>query len=240
MKEYIILDNQKTTSRGAKKYFLTPDTVYGNYKTIKEVVVQGRKSPETMWLCIHIPTGEERFKRPANLAKYLTGDEQDKINNELVKENKHQIGFRNYLYRSAKTGAEKRGHNFNLTFDEYDNLIQKDCFYCGDHPRPMTEEQRKNRGNSKQPLFYYNGVDRIDSNKDYNLDNCVPCCPICNYMKHTLSQNDFYNQIVKIYNFRKLKDVVSETIENTSNIDGSEQSTSQADGDGNRANPEMD
>jgi hypothetical protein len=38
-------------------------------------------------------------------------------------------------------------------------------------------------------------------------------------MKNTLSQKDFYKQIIKIYNHLNLG---STTIENTSNIDGSE------------------
>ena len=48
-------------------------------------------------------------------------------------------------------------------------------------------------------------------------------------MKRTLDVNTFYDQIIKIYDHLGLG---STTIENTSN-DGSEQSTSQANGDGN-------
>jgi len=48
-------------------------------------------------------------------------------------------------------------------------------------------------------------------------------------MKHTLKQEDFYKQILKIYNHLGLS---STTI--------SKESTSQANGDGNGENPEMD
>lgn len=223
-KEIIIVENQKAKSKNAQKYFLQPDTVYGNYKTIREVTIQGSKSLETRWECIHIPTNEIRYRKPSDLAQYLTGTEMDKINEDLVKNNKHQMGFRNYLFRSSKANAASRNHGFNLSFEEFDNIIQQDCYYCGEKPRPATEKQLKERGNTKQPTFYYNGIDRIDSTKDYSVDNCVPCCPVCNYMKHTLSQNDFYNQIIKIYKHRNL-DVASTTIP--------EGSTSQANGGGN-------
>lgn len=82
-----------------------------------------------------------------------------------------------------------------------------------------------------------NGIDRIDSTKGYSADNCVPCCSKCNRMKLDHSIEDFKNHISKIYNhFVK----GSETIENTSTNDGSEQSTSQANGGGNGGSPEME
>lgn len=49
-------------------------------------------------------------------------------------------------------------------------------------------------------------------------------------MKNTYSKDVFLNQIKQIY---KHLFESSTTIENTSNLDGSEQSTSQAKGDGN-------
>lgn len=51
------------------------------------------------------------------------------------------------------------------------------------------------------------------------MDNCVPCCSVCNYMKNTYSKDVFLNQIKQIY---KHLFESSTTIENTSNLDGSE------------------
>lgn len=129
------------------------------------------------------------------------------------------MGFRNYLFRSSKANAVKRGHEFYLTFDQYMSLIRQNCYYCGNAPRPATSEVLSKRGNPKQPTFYYNGIDRLDSTKDYTLDNCVPCCPMCNYMKNTYSVDAFYNQIRKIYKFKNLG---SETIskESTTQVNG--------------------
>ena len=67
-----------------------------------------------------------------------------------------------------------------------------------------------------------NGIDRKDSTKGYSIDNCVPCCPMCNKMKQTFTEEEFLNQIAKIYN--KLISQGSETI--------SKESTSQAYGGG--------
>lgn len=230
------MDNQKPTLKNAQKYIIEPGKTYGNYKVIESTIIQGSKSRETRWICIYLPTGEQKLKRGSDLKKFLTGEEQEEENKKLVAENKHQMGFRNYLFRTSRDGAEKRNHDFKLTFEEFDNLVQQDCYYCGEHPRPASQELLQKRGNTKQPTFYYNGIDRINSNIGYEIGNCVPCCPKCNYMKNTLPQNEFFKQIIKIYNHLELG---STTIENTSDIDGSEQSTSQANGDGNGEHPKL-
>ena len=44
------------------------------------------------------------------------------------------------------------------------------------------------------------GIDRKDNNKGYTNDNCVPCCGFCNKMKMDHSIDEFYSQIIRIYN----------------------------------------
>ena len=223
------MGNQQLKTKNAQKYFLKPNQIYGNYKTIEEVKIQTEKCLETRWKCLHIPTGKEKLCRAAYLAQFQTSEEHEEYLKKLVEEDKHQQGFRNYLFRNAIKGAETRHHEFKLTYDEFINIIKQSCYYCGEPPRPASEDLIKKRGNTKEPTFYYNGIDRIDPEKEYSVDNCVPCCPKCNYMKHTLKQEDFYKQILKIYNHLGLS---STTI--------SKESTSQANGDGNGENPEMD
>ena len=224
------MDNQQPKfKKNAQKYFLKPNTIYGNWKTIEQVKVKTSKCTETRWKCLHIPTGDIRLKTAAYIAQFQSEEERQKYLDNLVKEDKHQMGFRNYLYRAYKIGAENRHHKFLLTFDEFMNLVKKPCYYCGEPPRPASEELLKKRGNTKEPTFYYNGIDRIDPKLDYTIDNVVTCCPTCNYMKHTLTQEGFYRQLVKIVNHLKLG---STTI--------SEESTLQANGSGNGENPKKD
>ncbi len=217
-----IMDNQQLKIKNAQKFFLRPDMVYGNYRTIKEVKIQTKKCMETRWECIYIPTGEIKLQKGSYLSKFQTGEEQEQYLQELVEEDKHQQGFRNYLYRTSQHNAENRSHEFNLSYKEFIDLITQSCYYCGDSPKPASIELLKKRGNPKQPTFYYNGIDRIDSKGKYEIENCVPCCSVCNYMKRILKQSDFYIQICKIY---KHLDLSSTTIP--------EGSTSQAYGDGN-------
>lgn len=79
-------------------------------------------------------------------------------------------------YSSYKRNAKVRGIFFGLSFTEFCGLISQPCFYCGKLPET------------------FNGTDRIDSKKDYTLENCIPCCGVCNQMKMSRSQEEFIDK----------------------------------------------
>lgn len=151
----------------------------------------------------------EKIVTTAYLKEFKTRKQLEEQTEELVKNNKHQTGFRNNLYRNYVRNSKQRGHKLNLTQEEFESIITKNCYYCGAPPKPMTEYQILTRGNSTQPPFCYNGIDRLDHTKDYNIENCVPCCPECNYMKHVFSFEEFTSRIKRIYQHLSLG---SETI----------------------------
>jgi hypothetical protein len=105
------------------------------------------------------------------------------------KENDLEKVFNTYLRHACD---KKR--QFNLTKQEFYDLTQKNCYYCNKKPEQKTR--------SKLKTIFYNGIDRIDSNKGYFLENCVSCCKFCNIMKKNYSLDFFYNQIEKIYKNR--------------------------------------
>lgn len=188
----------KNQGKNAKKYNIISGQQYGPYLAIEETVRQNKKSIERLWRVKHLITEKETIMRPSyliNVAKRY----DDKILNEET-----QIGLKNYLFKNCKRGSEIRGHDFKLTIEDFKIIIGKDCHYCGEKPQKSSNKILITRGNINEPPFYYNGIDRLDSKIGYQLDNCVPCCGTCNYMKHTLTTNDFFNQIEKIY-FKLLK-----------------------------------
>lgn len=65
--------------------------------------------------------------------------------------------------------------SFNLSENEFKALTGDDCYYCG---RQCTDG-------------HVNGVDRIDSNDDYTVENCVSCCKICNLIKKSFYVDHF-------------------------------------------------
>ncbi|MCR4286876.1 MAG: hypothetical protein NUW09_02555 [Deltaproteobacteria bacterium] len=83
-------------------------------------------------------------------------------------------------YTSYKKAAQNRGFTFNLSLDEFAGLIEnRACTYCGD---PAT------------------GVDRIDSSIGYLINNCTPCCKLCNRMKMNFDKELFISHCAKITN----------------------------------------
>lgn len=96
-----------------------------------------------------------------------------------------------------------------LNLKDFENLISQNCYYCDKEPS-LIKHMTNNRIVKRGELFA-NGIDRLDSNKHYNLDNCVPCCKQCNSMKMNYSKDEFLEKIKKIYNkWNKQEDIIKE------------------------------
>lgn len=93
-----------------------------------------------------------------------------------------------YIIRQYKHCADNRHIPWQLSDEEAVQLMACECKYCG--------AKNSNRAYRKQytvKLFFYNGIDRVDSNLPYRLDNCVSCCGECNAAKSNATVADFLN-----------------------------------------------
>ncbi|KKL92938.1 hypothetical protein LCGC14_1879680 [marine sediment metagenome] len=81
-------------------------------------------------------------------------------------------------FKQYKDNAKTRGHEFDLSFDEFQEIVTSWCYYCGEDP----------------PV----GVDRFDNAFGYRYDNVVPCCANCNYMKRHRTTDDFIAHVKRI------------------------------------------
>lgn len=86
-----------------------------------------------------------------------------------------------YKYETYRTRILSKNKSFELTYNEFLTLINNNCVYCGD-------------------TQINGGIDRIDSNLGYTIQNSAPCCKYCNIMKHTATQQEFLDRIAKIAN----------------------------------------
>lgn len=102
----------------------------------------------------------------------------------------------NKLFGRYKREAKNRNYEFSLTEEEFRNFINKKCHYCGSIPN--TELCIVKNKTEKNTLLY-NGIDRKNNLIGYIVENCIPCCPICNRMKMTMEYNQFKNQVKNIY-----------------------------------------
>lgn len=102
---------------------------------------------------------------------------------------------RNNVLGVYKRGAKDRNLSFMLTEDEFFHLITQECYYCGSHPTNQSKVPWNN------DVYYYSGIDRLDSKQGYSIDNVVPSCKICNIAKQTMSQQEFISWIAKVYDY---------------------------------------
>ena len=101
------------------------------------------------------------------------------------------------------SGAKDRNLSFDLTKEKFEELVTSPCFYCSSY-------------NENEVI----GIDRINSLKNYTVDNCVSCCKTCNYMKGTMTRRSFILQAHKIatqFPIEELSDSEEES-DNDSNV----------------------
>jgi len=97
------------------------------------------------------------------------------------------------LIQTYKGAAGHRGYKFELTREQMEVLTKGNCFYCGCKPSNRMDTKGKNG------VYIYNGVDRVDNHKGYEIDNCVPCCAMCNRMKNNSTLQEFLMKVKRIY-----------------------------------------
>lgn len=95
--------------------------------------------------------------------------------------------FRQYKY---SVNHRRGGLAFDLTIEQFRLLIYGNCFYCECAPSMIKK--------TKFETAQMNGIDRIDNSIGYLMDNCVPCCTLCNFMKRGLSVASFLDHVKKI------------------------------------------
>ena len=106
---------------------------------------------------------------------------------------KYEAGFRAVL-RVYEYSAKERGLEFNLSRETFEHLTASNCTYCGVEPLQFQ---------TRFSEFKYNGIDRVDNTKGYEIENCVTCCKLCNRMKDTLSLDEFKSHIAKVVLYQK-------------------------------------
>lgn len=109
--------------------------------------------------------------------------------------------FNNLILRYINS-AKKKKLEFTINKEIFKELIKQNCFYCGTEPKSILKHPRSNGD------CIYNGLDRVDNNLGYIINNVVTCCETCNKAKLKQSQKEFYNWIRKVYNYNLVKQTI--------------------------------
>lgn len=100
-----------------------------------------------------------------------------------------------YSYRKR---AERIGIEYDLTQEELISIVSKPCFYCGSMPSNSMASRKKVR-------YYYSGMDRVNPNFGYVIDNVLPCCKWCNSAKLQRSMPEFFEWANRLHAHLKEK-----------------------------------
>ncbi len=117
-------------------------------------------------------------------------------NYERLSASEYQISI---LYSNYKSRAKLKGWVFTIEKEVFKNLVTKNCHYCNMPPNKIRKDRVKSSRQEDSISFYTNGLDRIDSDKGYELNNVLTCCEDCNKDKKNLNYNQFIELIKKIY-----------------------------------------
>lgn len=117
------------------------------------------------------------------------------------KNNSKEPGVAEYnkLLSGYRNSAKERNFEWSLTENDFKILINDRCDYCGIEPWNVVKTRKKKSN------LTYNGIDRVDNNRGYELTNVVTACKICNYAKRKLSKEDFLSWIERVHNHQHEK-----------------------------------
>lgn len=107
---------------------------------------------------------------------------------------------RTLVWLSYRTHAKKRNLVFELTKERFVSLIESSCFYCG---KLETNRMQAYKRVCPDEVYLHNGVDRLDNQKGYTVENSVPCCKYCNHMKWNLSHKEWMEHMTAVLNYQQ-------------------------------------
>lgn len=117
------------------------------------------------------------------------------VNKDPEKERaRHMIANRTSIrrFQSGIGGAKRRNYDWDLTFEQWETIIQDDkCHYCDD---PLDETGC--------------GVDRKDNTLGYTLHNSIACCGRCNRIKgDNLTYDEMVIAMAAVKGYRNLQKI---------------------------------
>jgi 5-methylcytosine-specific restriction endonuclease McrA len=194
-------------SKSLNKFVLWHQNNIG--KTINQFIVgeSTNKIGSVIYVLCKCSCGKEKFVKLYNLA-----------NNSVISCGHTKYAPEHQSKRSRKQNPQlttikriyknyKRSPKDDLTLEQFIELSQKFCYYCGSPPL-KTYNLFTDKSYKKQATKYsidngnytWNGIDRIDSDLPHTISNCVTCCYICNRAKSDMTVKDFYKWIGRISN----------------------------------------
>lgn len=142
------------------------------------------------WVC-QCDCGKEHTAFGYNLTTGRTlscGCRKPVITEESLQHKRKVMSRTDTAFRSLLANYKHHAKNRNLTWEltdaQFRKLTSSPCYYTEHLPSNTIKAM-------SGEVYTYNGVDRLDNNKGYTVENSVPCCGEVNMMKKALSKEHF-------------------------------------------------
>jgi len=180
----VCVDGMKSCEDCLSKNRIIDNARYAKRKEITKVL---QTTNSVMRLCTVCGKDFEGFKTRYDKESMTCADcaskqaIQDKNREDRVRnfKNENFINIERY-YKEYITSATKKGREITIDFNDFSKLVTSACYYCNHNSETETI-----------------GIDRIDNNKGYIKENCVPSCWKCNRMKR-IYHPEFFLEKCKI------------------------------------------
>lgn len=93
----------------------------------------------------------------------------------------------NAMRRYYKRNAKLRGSSWELTNQQFEDMVKQPCSYCG-YFDPIK----------------FSGIDRKDNTLGYTFVNSISCCRWCNWGKNERNINEFKDWVERLYERRNI------------------------------------
>ena len=181
---------------------------YGRLLVIKHAGKDKRN--KHLWLCQcdcgnkKVVVGDNLSSGKSNSCGCLKAEFLAKKGNQWGLYEDREIALLKVQYSHLKRRNKNMGFGDVLDFETFTRLSKGSCKYCGLEYSKEIEDRLNESKKSKRlsdHILKCNGIDRVDNKKGYVKDNCVSCCKYCNFAKHTMTEDEFYKWIKKVYEY---------------------------------------
>jgi len=165
-----------------------------------------RKRKNIVWKCL-CDCGIICFRITADLVKGRVKSCGCLLEDQKLRTQPGEYGF-NKLYKHYQENATNRNLIFQITKEDFAVFTKQNCFYCGIHPQSVSCPSNYKSSSDKaieNCKYIYNGLDRVNNELGYTIDNVVTCCEHCNRAKRTMSQLEFINLANRVAKLHPLK-----------------------------------
>lgn len=160
---------------------------YGRLQVIERAGMQ--ENGDATWLCI-CDCGESVEVRGTSLRQGKVKSCGCLHSEQKLAEG--EAAFNN-VFLSYQRSAKRRGISWQITREQARRLFQEECYYCGALPGNVHQNPTLNGD------YQYNGIDRVDNEAGYSIENVVACCKFCNYAKADRTVEEFEEWAARLY-----------------------------------------